>query len=295
MSEILTNYSTIIFAALAMGGIGLALGLLIGLAAKIFKTESDPRAELVLELLPGANCGGCGKAGCADFAKAVASGELMPSNCPVSSRETISAISMALGIENKAAVRKCAVVLCGGDINQTKNASLYNGVSDCRSAHMIAGGPKGCAYGCLGLGSCARSCPFGAIEIVNGLAIVHKKLCVGCGKCASVCPRKLIKIVNADANIHVYCSNPEKAPVKRQFCKVPCLGCRKCEKALPGKIKFDGFHAVVDYDAEEFPAVEDIAAVGCPTQCFLSSDMHYAIEHDDPDHKNLKEKNDVQI
>ena len=98
-----------------------------------------------------------------------------------------------------------------------------------------------------------------------------------------------IKIVNADAQVHVYCSNPEKAPVKRQFCKVPCLGCRKCEKTLPGKFKFDGFHAVIDYEAETFPNAEDIRSVGCPTQCLLSASEHYAIEHSDPDHENLKE------
>ncbi len=289
MSELFAEYSNILFAAAAMGAVGLVLGLLIGIAAKIFKVESDPRIALVQELLPGANCGGCGKAGCADFAKAVVSGELPPGNCPVSSKETVNAIAQVLGIDSSASFRKCAVVLCGGDRNQTNNPSLYNGVSDCRSANMIAGGPKGCSYGCMGLGSCARTCPFGAIEIVNGLAIVHKELCVGCGKCAEVCPRKLIKLVNADAQVHVYCSNPEKAPVKRKFCKVPCLGCRKCEKALPGKVVFDGFRAVIDYDNDSFPSAEDIEKVGCPTQCFISSDMHYAIEHDDPDHKNFKE------
>ena len=289
MYEIIANNSTLVFAVIAMGAAGLILGLFIGLAAKIFKVESDSRADLVLELLPGANCGGCGKAGCADFAKAVASGELPPGNCPASSKETITAIAQALGIEGGGSFRKCAVVLCGGDFNQTKNSSLYNGVSDCRSAHMIAGGPKGCTYGCLGLGSCARSCPFGAIELVNGLAVVHKELCVGCGKCASACPQKLIKIVNADAGVHVYCSNPEKAPVKRQFCKVPCIGCRKCEKALPGKFKFDGFRAVVDYENTELPNAQDITNVNCPSNCLLTDKMHYDIEHDDPDHNKTKE------
>lgn len=289
MNEFMTAYSVIVFSALAMCGIGLVLGLLIGIAAKIFRVEKDSRVDLVLELLPGANCGGCGKAGCADFAKAVVSGELPPNKCPASSRETIAAISRTLGIDGGDSFRQVAVVLCGGDRNQTKNPLLYNGTNDCRSANMIAGGPKGCSYGCLGLGSCARSCPFGAIEIVNGLAVVHSEICVGCGKCAETCPRKLIKIVNADAQVHVYCSNPEKAPVKRQFCKVPCLGCRKCEKTLPGKFKFDGFHAVIDYEAETFPNAEDIRSVGCPTQCLLSASEHYAIEHSDPDHENLKE------
>ena len=289
MYEVIVNNSTLVFAALVMGVIGLVLGLLIGIAAKVFKVESDPRAALVLELLPGANCGGCGKAGCADFAKAVANGELSPGNCPVSSKETINAIAHALGIESSASFRKCAVVLCGGDRNQTKNSVLYNGVNDCRSARMIAGGPKGCAYGCLGLGSCARSCPFGAIEIVNGLAVVHKELCVGCGKCASVCPGKLIKIVDADAEVHVYCSNPEKAVVKRQYCKVACIGCRKCEKTFPDNFKPDGLKVSVNYDAETFVSEKDIESVNCPTQCLLSSAQHLAVEHSNPDHKQTEE------
>lgn len=288
MNDFMLDYSTLVFAALAMGATGLLLGLFIGIAAKIFKVKNDPRAELVLELLPGANCGGCGKAGCADFAKAVASGELPPGKCPVSSRETVAAISQALGIANSASFKKVAVVLCGGDKNQTINPSLYNGVSDCRSANLIAGGPKGCSYGCLGMGSCARACPFNAIEIVNGLAIVHQELCVGCGKCAATCPRKLIKLVNADAQVHVFCSNPEKALLKRQYCKVPCLGCRKCEKAFPDKFTVSGFKASVNYDAETMPVPEDVEIVKCPTGCLLSSAKHLEIEYSDPDHQKHK-------
>lgn len=285
MYSFMLEHSYLLIGGIAMGAIGLLLGFCIGIAAKIFKVDKDPRAELVFELLPGANCGGCGKAGCADFAQAVAAGELHPGNCPVSSRETVNEISRMLGIESSNTFRNVAVVLCGGDKNQTVNPILYNGVSDCRSANMIAGGPKGCPYGCLGLGSCARVCPFGAIEIVNGLAIVHSELCVGCGKCASVCPRKVIKIVNADAAVHIFCSNPEKAPVKRQYCKVPCLGCRKCEKTFPEKFIVENFRGSVNYDAAILPDAGDVEAVKCPTGCLLTSQRHLEIEYDDPDHK----------
>ena len=272
-----------------MGIIGLILGLLIGTAAKLFKVKKDSRIDLVLELLPGANCGGCGKAGCADFAKAVVSGELPPGKCPATPQENIAVITQLLGIENSAEFRKTAVVLCGGDINQTINTIRYNGISDCRSAAIIAGGPKECPHGCLGLGTCAGSCPFGAIEIINGLAVIHHELCVGCGKCAAVCPRKLIKLVNADAQVHIYCSNPEKAPLKRQYCKVPCIGCRKCEKTFPDNFKPDGLKVSVNYDAETFVSEKDIESVNCPTQCLLSSAQHLAVEHSNPDHKQTEE------
>ena len=157
---------------MVMAGIGLALGVVIGFFAKLFQVKSDARVELVTELLPGANCGGCGKAGCSDFAKSVVSGENPPSKCPVSSKEQVTAIALALGIDAGESFAKKAVVCCGGDREQTLRLANYNGVLDCVSASLVAGGPKGCAYGCLGMGTCARKCPFGAIEIINGLAVI---------------------------------------------------------------------------------------------------------------------------
>ena len=192
--------NTLILAVIIMAGVGLVLGIVIGIFAKLFRVETDPRIDLVVELLPGANCGGCGMAGCSDFAKAVVSGKAAPSKCPVSSSEQVSAIAKALGIEAGEAFKQKAVVVCGGDREQTLRLAGYNGVADCVSASLVAGGPKGCAYGCLGMGSCARKCPFGAIEMINGLAVVHKELCVGCGSCVAVCPRNVIKLVPADAD-----------------------------------------------------------------------------------------------
>ncbi len=288
--DIFTQSPNIISAIITMGIIGLFLGLIIGIAAKIFKVETDPRIELVSSLLPGANCGGCGKAGCSDFAKAVVSGELAPSKCPVSSQETVTSIAQALGIEATSEFKKVAVVLCGGDLNQTANPTLYNGVNDCRSAMLIAGGPKGCSYGCLGMASCARACPFGAIEIINGLAVVHQDLCVGCGKCVETCPRTLIKLVNADAQIHVFCSNPEKGPVKKKYCNVPCLGCRKCQRAFPDLFEVDGFKATVNYKAERLLTQEDLEVIKCPTNCLISTAEHIEIELHNPDHNATKKE-----
>ena len=143
----------ILIAVIVMGCLGLLLGLVIGFFAKLFKVESDSRVELVTELLPGANCGGCGKAGCADFAKSIVSGENAPGKCPVSSKEQITAIALALGIDAGEGFKKCAVVRCGGDKYQVARTVNYNGVLDCASASLVAGGPKGCRYGCVGMGS----------------------------------------------------------------------------------------------------------------------------------------------
>ena len=272
-------------ALLLMGITGVLLGVIIGVFARFFKVETDSRVELVQELLPGANCGGCGKAGCADFAKSVVAGENPPSRCPVSSQEQINAIALALGISPDGGVRKRAVVRCGGDMFQTVSRFNYNGVSDCAAASMVAGGPKGCRYGCLGLGSCANVCPFGAIEIVNNLALVHRELCVGCGKCVSVCPRHVIALVPADADVHVYCNSPGKGAEKRKQCKVGCIGCRKCAKFSSEQFTVTGALASVNYETEVLPGEECVEKIQCPTGALLSAREHHYIEKNDPDWK----------
>ncbi len=269
-------------AILLMAGTGLLLGLVIGWFAKLFRIETDSRVELVTELLPGANCGGCGKAGCSDFAQSVVNGENPPSKCPVSSKEQISAIAMALGIDAGEAFQQRAVVMCGGDMEQTLRLANYNGVLDCAAASLVAGGPKGCSYGCLGMGTCARHCPFGAIEMINNLAVIHKEICVGCGKCVAACPRGVIKLVPADAQVHVYCNSPAKGPAKKQVCKVPCIGCRKCARAFPEKFVIEGFKASVNYQNADYPTPEEAQSVGCPTGALLSADEHLNIERHEP-------------
>ena len=285
-----------IAAVVAMAVIGLILGGVIGIAAKLFKVEVDPRIELVTELLPGANCGGCGKAGCADFAKSVVAGENPPSKCPVASQEQVASIAKALGIEVGDSVKKVAVVFCGGDHNQEKVQTLYNGVSDCVSASLIAGGPKGCAYGCLGMSSCARACPFNAIEMINGLAVVHPELCVGCGACVDTCPRNLIKLVPQTAKVHIYCSSPEKGAAKMKVCSVPCIGCRKCAKGgEEGQFNIEGFKVSVNYEAENLVDSSIFETVKCPTGCLLTEAEHLKVEEEQKAKAEAKAKKQSEV
>jgi len=265
----------VLMAVALMTGAGLLLGAVIGLVARLFRVEGDSRVDLVTELLPGANCGGCGKAGCRDFAKSVVAGENPPGKCPVSTREQASAIALALGVEVGEVVPKKAVVRCSGTLFTSDRVAYYSGILKCSSAMLVGGGPKVCRYGCLGMGDCARKCPFGAIEIVNNLAVVHEELCVGCGSCAAVCPRGVIAIVPAASAVHVYCNSPEKGAEKRKVCRSACLGCGKCVRKDPEKFELTASLARVKYSAPEVPDAAEVEAVGCPTGALTTIGAHY--------------------
>jgi electron transport complex protein RnfB len=255
---------------LVLATIGLVLGFVIGVAVKFFGTEPDPRVEKIEALLPTANCGGCGFAGCADFARALVAGKAAPDRCPSTNATAAAQIAAVLGVAVAVRQPKVAVVLCGGDGTKAQRAGLYNGVNDCRDAALVAGGAKACLYGCLGLGSCARACPFNAIEITAArLAVVHPDVCVGCGKCVAACPRRLIRLVPKSAVVHVLCNSPEKGAAKRKKCSAACIGCQKCVKTAPaGSMSMEGALARVNYDQP--PDSASIAAV-CPTHCLQPS------------------------
>ncbi len=266
MTLILT---ALIFAAV-LGGL---LALVIGLAAKAFAIETDARLETVTDMLPGVNCGGCGYAGCADFAKAVVEDRAAPSQCPVCTSEDIARIAEYLGISAGEKEKVVAVVRCSGSISVTVR-SPYNGISDCRSAVLVAGGAKGCDYGCIGFGSCARACPFEAIEIRDGLAVVHPDLCTGCGKCVETCPKDLIILAPSSVDVHVYCNSPEKGGLKRKVCKTACIACRKCIKAADSddQMLVDGFLVKTNYSN---PPLRDLVEKSaCPTTALRLATEH---------------------
>ncbi len=242
---------------------GVVLAVAIGLVAKYFGVEQDPRIEQLLGLLPGANCGGCGFAGCMDYAKAVVEGRAKLGGCASMSPTVLAEAAALVGAEaGEVPERKVAVVCCHGDDTVASTRAFYNGVTDCVNSTMVANGGKSCTYGCLGLGSCARVCPFGAIEITDKhIAVVHSDLCIGCGRCLQVCPRHVIKLVPAKAPVHVFCNSPESFKLKKNACKAGCIGCRKCSKACgEGQITFNGFLATINYDN---PPGEEVADA-CP-------------------------------
>ena len=186
----------ILKAVILLGIMGLIFGAVLAFAAQKFAVEVDEREAKILEVLPGANCGGCGYAGCDGLAKAIANGEAPVNGCPVGGAAAAEKISAIMGVEAGEFVKKVAFVKCAGTCEKASDKYQYSGVQSCIEAMNVPGaGPKGCEFGCMGFGSCAAVCPENAISIVNGIAHIDEEACVGCGKCAETCPKALIDLI----------------------------------------------------------------------------------------------------
>ena len=232
----------IVIAIAILGGLGLVFGLVLAAASKMFHVETDPRLEKLNECLPGANCGGCGYAGCGGYAEAVLSGEAAIGLCASGGNECAQAMGQIMGQKVEAMGRKVALVKCSGyrrvdAEGKTTGAKMkgeYEGFKDCLAATKVGGsGPLSCKFGCLGYGSCTKACKYGAIKVVNGVAKVDEDLCVGCMACAAVCPRNLIVPVEPDRNVVIACNSLAKGAVTTRSCTVGCIGCGLCKKICP--------------------------------------------------------------
>ena len=216
--------SGIIIAAVVVSCTGLLLGLFLGVMGKKFYVEVDQKEIDVRAELPGNNCGGCGYAGCDALAKAIAAGEAPANACPVGGAPVAAKIGAIMGEEVGESVRMTAM-------NVVPN-----------------GGSKACTYGCMGYGSCVKACPFDAIHIVNGIAVVDKGKCKACGKCVAVCPRHLIEIIPYKSNYTVNCSSNDKGKDVMSACSVGCIGCMLCTKQCEfGAITVENNIAHIDY------------------------------------------------
>lgn len=238
----------ILFAVLVLGVLGLVFGAILAISGKVFAVEKDDRIEKILEQLPGANCGGCGYAGCNAYAEALLEGNAEITACSASSEEKLKNIASLLGVEVKKNIHLTALVRCNGG-NRSKKKYNYKGLMDCAAALKVAGGPLECEYGCLGMGSCVNACAFGAIVInENGVAQVNHDLCTGCLKCIEACPRNIIVAVPYTADVNVVCASHEKGAKLKNICEIGCLGCKICVKTCEyGAIEVEDNLAVIDY------------------------------------------------
>ena len=240
--------STILTAVLIVAVIGLIAGAGLSVASALMAVPKDEKAEEVLGLLPGANCGACGFSGCAGYAAALAAGEAENGLCVPGGAEAAANISRALGIEAGDVKRLVAVVHCLGTHDNTSDKIEYQGVNSCAAAMQLFGGVASCSFGCVGLGDCERACPYGAISVCNGASAVDPDLCRGCGLCVKTCPKGIISLVEP-GKACVLCSSRVKGGETRKVCKAGCLGCMRCVKACEyGAITVTDFCASVDYD-----------------------------------------------
>ena len=230
-----------------VAGIGLLAGLGLAIASIVMAVPKDEKAEAVLEVLPGANCGACGYSGCSGYAAALAKGEAQPGLCSPGGEQVSQAVAAILGVEAGQTEYKTALVHCMGSYDNTADRMRYQGIASCVAAAQLFGGTGQCSWGCMGLGDCAAVCEYGAITVCNGLASIDPTKCKGCSKCVKACPKKLISFVPLKQQAVVRCSNCDKGAVARKNCKAACIGCMRCVKACEqGAVEVKNFLARVD-------------------------------------------------
>ena len=229
----------VLFAVAVLAALGAVFGAILAIASKIFAVKVDERLPKLTAALPGANCGGCGYAGCQAYAQAVLDGKVKIGLCAAGGAESAKQMSAIMGVEAVEVEKKVAMVKCRGRNHLAK--AKYDGIADCRSAMFVAGnGPSACPYSCLGFGTCTTVCKFDAIHVIDGIARVDADKCTGCMQCVEACPRKVIVPVTYDADIVIACSNHDRGAKTRKVCDVGCLGCHLCEK----QCEHDAIHVV---------------------------------------------------
>ncbi len=239
----------IIIAVAIVAGIGILAGFLLAVLSKVMAVPVDEKAAEIEEILPGANCGSCGFSGCSGYAAALSSGKTTETGlCNPGGNEVSQKIAEIMGLSASSVTPMTAVVRCAGTPDKAQNKLDYDGVQSCQMASQLFGGPKSCSYGCLGLGDCARACPYDAIMLCDGVAVVSPEMCRACKKCVAVCPKHIITLMpKGQLTAAVLCVNHDKGAKTRKDCTVGCIGCMKCVKACPnGAVKVENFTASVD-------------------------------------------------
>ncbi len=248
-----------------MASLGLALAMVLVIANKRLFVYEDPKIDEVEDLLPHANCGACGTAGCRAFAEQLVAGKIEPAACTVNSPEMNQVIANFLGVELGSKEKLIARLACAGGNNVARRYGDYQGIDSCRAAAMISGGGKGCVWGCLGLADCREVCDFDAIVMDRfDLPQVISDKCTACGDCVDICPRDLFSLQPASHRLWVACKNLEKGEKAERECTVACNGCGRCAMDAPEDlISINNNLAVINYTKN--PLASRVAIERCPT------------------------------
>lgn len=239
----------ILTAVIALGSIALVAAVVLFVVSKKFAVMEDPRIGQVQELLPGANCGGCGFAGCSGMASALVAGadrgDISGLICPVGGRTVMEQVSCLLGMAVSQAEPRVAVVRCNGSCDNRPRVVKYDGLTTCAAMGAAGAGETACGYGCLGCGDCVVACQFGGLHMneETGLPEVDEDVCTACGSCVKVCPRHIIELRKKgpkNRRVFVSCVNQDKGAVARKACQAACIGCGKCQK----ECKFEAISVV---------------------------------------------------
>ena len=215
---------------------GFLLGLLLGLFKKLFHVAVDERIQKIRDALSGANCGGCGYAGCDSFAEAVSKGEAPADGCVAGGAECAKKINAIMGGSGGESKPRVAFLACAGEKSCALDKGTYIGIKTCSASQLVSNGTKKCAFGCIGFGDCVKACPFGALSMgENGLPVIDREKCVACGKCSKACPKGLFKVLGKDDKGAIaVCSNrSDNKPQIKKDCSVGCFKCGICTKKCP--------------------------------------------------------------
>ncbi len=229
----------LLYTILSLSSLGVLAAVVLYFVSQKFKVYEDPRIDEVEEVLPAANCGGCGFAGCRNFAEAcVKSDSLENLYCPVGGNDTMAKVAKIMGYESVEQEPKVAVLRCNGACEFRPKKSHYDGVASCAVEAALYGGDTGCQYGCLGFGDCVEACDFDALHMdpETDLPVVTDENCTACGACVEACPRNLFELrkrAKRDRKIYVACMNEDKGGIAKKNCEVACIGCGKCLKVCP--------------------------------------------------------------
>lgn len=283
-------------AILSMVGIGGVVGVGLGIAAKKFAVEVDPKVAAINEALPAANCGGCGFAGCGQFAEAVARGEAPVNGCTAGGEKTLKMLAAIMGVDAAAAEKQVAVVFCKGGDDLARKKFDYDGIYDCKAAHAMGGAGKSCMHSCVGLGTCAKVCPFDAIDMSpDRLPVVDEEKCTGCRQCEINCPRFTIRVIPAKQKVHIRCNSIDKGALTKKNCDVGCIACNKCVKTCP-----IGAITMVDNLARIDPKICDgcqQCVSVCPSdtiECYIPGALKTASDYPKPE-KTGKDEDAAEV